>query len=163
MVEFSNYKRKLEESIDSVQLIGANHQTRLTSGYTANRGEAPPEVIKVNMQNLDYKILLILFFFLHLSCLCEGRPHRKRTVSEVQLMHNLGEHKHVQARQEWLQTRLWGIHTASAQDGRMEVDQVRSSDVNGSPLQLEDLPDLTSEEIQNALTFLEKLLKSKQS
>lgn len=75
-------------------------------------------------------------------------------------MHNLGEHRHVQARQEWLQMRLWGIHTALAQDSSTEVDQVRSSNVDGSQLQLEELPELTPEEIQNALSFLEKYLKS---
>uniref|UniRef100_A0A3Q0QSZ6 Parathyroid hormone n=1 Tax=Amphilophus citrinellus TaxID=61819 RepID=A0A3Q0QSZ6_AMPCI len=62
--------------------------------------------------------------------------HRKRTVSEVQFMHNRGEHKQVQERREWLQMRLRGIHTAG----------------------LDELSDLTSEEIQHALNVLEELL-----
>lgn len=72
-------------------------------------------------------------------------------------MHNFGEHKQVQARQEWLRMRLQGIHTAPALDSSMEVDKARSM------LHPEELPDLTPEEIQYALSFLEKLLMSKQS
>ncbi|XP_026222346.1 parathyroid hormone 1a [Anabas testudineus] len=109
------------------------------------------------MQNLDYKILFLLFCILYLAALCEGRPIRKRTVSEVQLMHNFGEHKQVQARQEWLQLRLRGIHTAPARDSSEEVDWAKSR------LHPEELPNLTPEEIQYALNYLEKLLKSKQS
>lgn len=80
-------------------------------------------------------------------------------------MHNFREHKQVQARQEWLQMRLWGIHTALAQESSRVVDQARSREVDQvrSRLHPEELPDLTSEEIQYALNFLEKLLKSKQS
>uniref|UniRef100_A0A8C4HQW8 Parathyroid hormone n=1 Tax=Dicentrarchus labrax TaxID=13489 RepID=A0A8C4HQW8_DICLA len=104
-------------------------------------------VIKVNMRNLDYKTVFISLCILHLFFVCEGRPIRKRTVSEVQLMHNLGEHRQVQERREWLQMRLRGIHTAR---------RLR-------PEELPDLSDLTPEEIQYALNLLEKLLKSKQS
>uniref|UniRef100_A0A3B4ZGX6 Parathyroid hormone n=1 Tax=Stegastes partitus TaxID=144197 RepID=A0A3B4ZGX6_9TELE len=82
-------------------------------------------------------IIIIIFILEFFSFL-----HRKRTVSEVQLMHNLGEHKQVQERRDWLQMRLRGIHTAT---------------------DLPELSDLTSEEIQHALNFLEKLLKSKPS
>uniref|UniRef100_A0A674NB34 Parathyroid hormone n=1 Tax=Takifugu rubripes TaxID=31033 RepID=A0A674NB34_TAKRU len=39
---------------------------------------------------------------------------QKRTVSEVQLMHNLGEHKQVQERREWLQRRLHGWEIQNA-------------------------------------------------
>lgn len=37
----------------------------------------------------------------------------KRAINEVQLMHNLGVHKHVELRQDWLQMKLQEIHTAS--------------------------------------------------
>uniref|UniRef100_A0A665T217 Parathyroid hormone n=1 Tax=Echeneis naucrates TaxID=173247 RepID=A0A665T217_ECHNA len=95
-------------------------------------------VRKVNM-NRDYTIV-------------------KRTVSEVQLMHNLGEHQQVQERRDWLQMRLRDIHTAAAaRGGGREVSRTRRR------LAAEKLPDLTPEEMQYALDFLEKLLKSKQS
>ncbi|XP_022602015.1 parathyroid hormone [Seriola lalandi dorsalis] len=109
------------------------------------------------MRNRDYKFVFMSLCILHLSTLCEGRPMRKRTVSEVQLMHNVGEHKQVQERQEWLQMRLRDIHTAAARGSSREVGRTRRR------LRPEDLPDLTPEEIQYALDFLEKLLKSKQS
>uniref|UniRef100_A0AAX7VQ00 Parathyroid hormone n=1 Tax=Astatotilapia calliptera TaxID=8154 RepID=A0AAX7VQ00_ASTCA len=73
----------------------------------------------------NIEVLFFLYFF-------------KRTVSEVQFMHNLGEHKQVQERREWLQMRLRGIHTAG----------------------LDELSDLTSDEIQHALNVLDELLKS---
>ncbi|GAA6231254.1 parathyroid hormone [Lates japonicus] len=109
------------------------------------------------MRNRDYTIVFISFCILHLSTLSEGRPLRKRTVSEVQLMHNVGEHKQVQERREWLQMRLRGIHTAAARGSSGEVGRTRRR------LRLDEFPDLTPEEIQYALNFLEKLLKSKHS
>lgn len=39
---------------------------------------------------------------------------RKRTISEVQLMHNVREHKQVGERQEWLHEKLKGIIVASS-------------------------------------------------
>uniref|UniRef100_A0A3Q3ILD7 Parathyroid hormone n=1 Tax=Monopterus albus TaxID=43700 RepID=A0A3Q3ILD7_MONAL len=102
------------------------------------------------MAHLDYKTVFLSLCILHLCTLCEARPLRKRTVGEVQFMHNLGEHKQVQE--------LRGIHTASAWGSR-ELGLVRSR------LRPEeaDLPSLTPDEIQYTLNFLEKLLKSKES
>lgn len=37
---------------------------------------------------------------------------RKRSVSEMQLMHNLGEHRHTVERQDWLQMKLQDVHSA---------------------------------------------------
>uniref|UniRef100_A0A3Q3XB72 Parathyroid hormone n=1 Tax=Mola mola TaxID=94237 RepID=A0A3Q3XB72_MOLML len=101
--------------------------------------------VSIEMPNLDYKIVVISLCILHLFALDEGRPLRKRAVSEVQLMHNLGEHQQVQDRREWLQMRLRGIHS------RLRPDE------------LPDLTHLTPEVIQYALDSLDKLLKSKQS
>ncbi|XP_035521564.1 parathyroid hormone 1a [Morone saxatilis] len=112
------------------------------------------------MRNLDYKTVFISLCILHLVFVCEGRPLRKRTVSEVQLMHNLGEHRQVQERREWLQMRLRGIHTALARGSSGEAGRSRR---RLRPEELPDLSDLTPEEIQYALNLLEKLLKSNQS
>ncbi|XP_030282902.1 parathyroid hormone 1a [Sparus aurata] len=112
------------------------------------------------MRNLDYKMVFISICILQVFALCEGRPLRKRTVSEVQLMHNLGEHKQVQERREWLQMRLRGIHTAPARGSSEEAGRPRR---RMRPEDLPDLSDLTPEEIQLALNLLEKLLKSKQT
>lgn len=75
-------------------------------------------------------------------------------------MHNLGEHKQVQERREWLQMRLRGIHTAGARNSSRETAGRRR---RRWPLRLEEmdeLSDLTSDEIQHALNVLDELLKS---
>lgn len=60
-------------------------------------------------------------------------------------MHNLGEHKQMQERLEWLQMRLWGIHTAPARGSSGEAGRTRR---RLHPEELPDLSDLTPEEIQ---------------
>uniref|UniRef100_A0A8C5G741 Parathyroid hormone n=1 Tax=Gouania willdenowi TaxID=441366 RepID=A0A8C5G741_GOUWI len=112
---------------------------------------------------MDYKLLLISVCFLRLSIHCQGRPLSKRTVSEVQLMHNLGAHKQVQDRREWLQLRVRGLHTAAARDGSGPVTAASWRRRKLTVDQLPELKELTAEEIQYALDLLEKLLKSKQS
>lgn len=92
--------------------------------------------------------------------MCHYPIYRKRTVSEVQLMHNMGELKQVQERREWLQMRLQGIHTAPAWGSSGEAGRTRR---RLRPEELPDLSDMTPEEIQYALNLLEKLLKSKHS
>ncbi|XP_042337327.1 parathyroid hormone-like [Plectropomus leopardus] len=116
----------------------------------------------VNKRSLDHKTVFLSLCILHLLTLCGGRPLRKRTVSEVQLMHNIGELKQVQERRDWLQLRLQGIHTAPAwrPGSGGEVDRARR---RLRPEDLPDLSDMTPEDIQHALNLLEKLLKSKQS
>ncbi|XP_028264407.1 parathyroid hormone 1a [Parambassis ranga] len=110
---------------------------------------------------MDYRILFVSLCVLHLSFYCQGRPLRKRTVSEVQLMHNVGERKQVQERREWLQMRLRGIHTTATRDSSAEAAERRRKKLR--PWEVLELRDMTSEEIQQALDFLDKLLKSKQS
>ncbi|XP_068460101.1 parathyroid hormone 1a [Clinocottus analis] len=99
------------------------------------------------MRLLDYKNLFLSLCIVQLFPLGEGRPRRKRTVSEVQLMHDLGELKQAQERRRWLQMRLRGIHGEEA----------------GATRRTPDLSNMTPEEIQFALNLLEQLLKSKHS
>ncbi|XP_029992446.1 parathyroid hormone 1a [Sphaeramia orbicularis] len=120
-------------------------------------------VIKDNMRNLDCKIVLLSLCILHISTLSEGRPLRKRAVSEAQLMHNHGEYKQLQERKDWLQMRLQAILPTLDRDSEEKVQPKRRR------LHLENLHDLhylhklTEEEIKHAITILEKLLESKQS
>ncbi|XP_034082938.1 parathyroid hormone 1a [Gymnodraco acuticeps] len=111
------------------------------------------------MHSLEYQTLFISLCILHLCPLCEARPLRKRTVSEVQLMHNLGELKQVQERREWLQLRLRGIHGGPARASSGDAGRRRRP----RPEELPALRDMTPEDIQSALDVLEKLLKSKKS
>lgn len=45
--------------------------------------------------------------------------HRKRTISEVQLMHNVQEYKQVGERQDWLQDKLKKIVVVKPQRGQL--------------------------------------------
>lgn len=84
---------------------------------------------------------------------------RKRTVSEVQLMHNLGEHRQVQERLEWLQRRLRDFHSLSLNNNHDEPEWGRKG---MAFWEQPNLRDLTPDEIQYARNALEKLLKSQQ-
>lgn len=53
---------------------------------------------------MDFFLDLVLFYCVY----------RKRSISEVQLMHNVQEHKQVGERQDWLQEKLKGIIVASS-------------------------------------------------
>uniref|UniRef100_A0A3Q3KJ26 Parathyroid hormone n=1 Tax=Monopterus albus TaxID=43700 RepID=A0A3Q3KJ26_MONAL len=64
------------------------------------------------MFSLRYLETLALILFLA-SLLIEAKPLRKRAISEVQLMHNVQEHKQVGERQEWLQEKLKDIIVTS--------------------------------------------------
>lgn len=50
--------------------------------------------------------------------------NRRMALSEVQLMHNMGKHKQVQERQDWLQKRLEAIDTR-AMSGTATSDKGR--------------------------------------
>uniref|UniRef100_A0A8C5GWK2 Parathyroid hormone n=1 Tax=Gouania willdenowi TaxID=441366 RepID=A0A8C5GWK2_GOUWI len=75
------------------------------------------------LRHLEMLALLILL----VSFQTEARPlrKRKRTISEVQLMHNVREHKQVGERQEWLQKKLKDIivTNSKSQNGQSENDK----------------------------------------
>ncbi|NWI12471.1 PTHY protein, partial [Crypturellus soui] len=54
----------------------------------------------------------IIFYAICFFMKSDGRPMMKRSVSEMQLMHNLGEHRHAVERQDWLQMKLQDVHSA---------------------------------------------------
>lgn len=61
---------------------------------------------------------------------------RKRTISEVQLMHNVREHKQVGERQVWLQEKLKGIIVSKPQRGQsLDIKNVFPNDVLGCWIQ----------------------------
>uniref|UniRef100_G3NCX9 Parathyroid hormone n=1 Tax=Gasterosteus aculeatus TaxID=69293 RepID=G3NCX9_GASAC len=99
------------------------------------------------MRGLDRRNVLISLCIVHLLALSEGRPVRKRAVSEVQLMHDLGALKQARERRQWLQRRLQGAHAGLTRRERPEEPP--------------ELSGMTPEEIQLALNLLERLLKSK--
>uniref|UniRef100_A0A3B3HXB1 Parathyroid hormone n=1 Tax=Oryzias latipes TaxID=8090 RepID=A0A3B3HXB1_ORYLA len=76
----------------------------------------------------------------------------KRTVSEMQLMHNLGQQKQVEDRREWLLMRVRGIHNPAGRRGG-----------GGDPAEARRRRRLTAEDIRDALDLLEHLLEPKQA
>lgn len=81
-------------------------------------------------------------------------PQRKRSVSEVQLMHNVWEHKHTRDRHDWLQMKLGNIHSSGPTSGARRGPLL---------LDLPDSKDLTPEQITLAMNLLEKVLSSRHS
>ncbi|XP_074522623.1 parathyroid hormone 1b [Halichoeres trimaculatus] len=73
-----------------------------------------------SVRHLETLVLILLLFLANLYT--EAKPIRKRTISEVQLMHNVREHKQVGDRQDWLQEKLKDIIVASVkpQQGHSE-------------------------------------------
>ncbi|XP_026868080.1 parathyroid hormone 1b [Electrophorus electricus] len=68
---------------------------------------------------MDKTIVVILLWILcNLVLHLEGVPVGKRSISEVQLMHNVGEHKQVVERQDWLQVKLKTILIPSLNDSQ---------------------------------------------
>uniref|UniRef100_A0A8C6SJW7 Parathyroid hormone n=1 Tax=Neogobius melanostomus TaxID=47308 RepID=A0A8C6SJW7_9GOBI len=62
-----------------------------------------------SLKSLRMAILILVLAILF----SEAKPLRKRTISEVQLMHNVREHKQVGERQDWLHEKLKDIIVAS--------------------------------------------------
>ncbi|NXX67149.1 PTHY protein, partial [Spizella passerina] len=63
----------------------------------------------------------------------DGRPLVRRSVSEMQLMHNLGEHRHAVERQDWLQMKLQDVHSA-LEDARTQRPRGKDDVVLGRRL-----------------------------
>ncbi|NWI45056.1 PTHY protein, partial [Picathartes gymnocephalus] len=79
-------------------------------------------------------ILCAMWFF----TTSDGRPMLKRSVSEMQLMHNLGEHRHMVERQDWLQMKLQDVHSA-LEDARTQRPRSKDDLVLGRRLLPEHL------------------------
>ncbi|MBN3302128.1 PTHY protein, partial [Amia calva] len=107
---------------------------------------------------LDKIAFCALLCVLYYTSQSEGLPLRKRSVSEMQLMHNLGELKHVQERQEWLQMKLKDIHTASLKHSAEKGDRVRNRRL--LPQDFPELEELSPDDIEYICNLLEILLKA---
>lgn len=73
-----------------------------------------------------YYYYILLFIIVYYS-------YRKRTISEVQLMHNVQEHKQVGERQDWLQEKLKDIIVAGTKPQQSgNINNLFPNDVLGS-------------------------------
>ncbi|XP_026122156.1 parathyroid hormone 1b [Carassius auratus] len=70
--------------------------------------------------SLEKIMLFIVLWSLRGLPYLEGLPLSKRSISEVQLMHNVREHKEMIERQDWLQLKLNNIIIPSINDSQKE-------------------------------------------
>ncbi|XP_004613641.1 parathyroid hormone [Sorex araneus] len=54
--------------------------------------------------------VMIVMFAIYFLAQSYGKPIRKRSVSEIQFMHNLGKHLSSMERVEWLRKKLQDVH-----------------------------------------------------
>ncbi|KAF4110611.1 hypothetical protein G5714_007642 [Onychostoma macrolepis] len=72
------------------------------------------------IRSLEKIMLIIVLWGLCSLLYLEGLPISKRSISEVQLMHNVREHKEMLERQDWLQLKLNNILIPSINDSQKE-------------------------------------------
>ncbi|KFO86769.1 Parathyroid hormone [Buceros rhinoceros silvestris] len=94
----------------------------------------------------------------------DGRPMMKRSVSEMQLMHNLGEHRHTVERQDWLQMKLQDVHSAF-EDGRTQRPRNKDDVVLGETRSRRRLPEhlraMQKKSIDLDKAYMDVLFKTK--
>ncbi|KAF7659015.1 hypothetical protein LDENG_00004610 [Lucifuga dentata] len=81
-----------------------------------------------SLRYLETMVLILLLTSLHI----EAKPLRKRSISEVQLMHNVREHKQVGERQDWLQEKLKNITVTSAKPQHGQSENIRAVNNNNN-------------------------------
>ncbi|XP_054246668.1 parathyroid hormone [Indicator indicator] len=102
-------------------------------------------------------ILYAICFFTN----SDGRPMMKRSVSEMQLMHNLGEHRHTVERQDWLQMKLQDVHSA-LEDTRNQRPQNKDDIVLGETRNQRLLPEhLQKKSINLDKAYMDVVFKTK--
>ncbi|XP_041635311.1 parathyroid hormone 1b [Cheilinus undulatus] len=78
----------------------------------------------LSLRQVETLILIAILFLA--SFYTEAKPVRKRTISEVQLMHNVREHKQVGDRQDWLQEKLKDIIVASVKPQQGQSGNIKN-------------------------------------
>lgn len=76
-------------------------------------------------------------------------------------MHNLGQHKQLEDRREWLLMRVRGIHNPAGGPGGGDAEARRRRRLR--PEELSGLDGLTAEDIRDTLDLLEHLFEPKQT
>uniref|UniRef100_H3C1I1 Parathyroid hormone n=1 Tax=Tetraodon nigroviridis TaxID=99883 RepID=H3C1I1_TETNG len=75
-----------------------------------------------SLRHFETLTLVLFLSSLHV----EAKSLRKRTISEVQLMHNVREHKQAGERQYWLQEKLKDITVVSAKPQHAQLGNSKS-------------------------------------
>ncbi|XP_043084377.1 parathyroid hormone 1a [Puntigrus tetrazona] len=108
------------------------------------------KMVSINLGILEKTVVLFFICILFYSTYGDSKPLGKRAINEVQLMHNLGVHKHVEMRQDWLQMKLREIHTASEKKSQEKTGLL--------PDIVSNLKDLNPREAEDIIAVLEKLM-----
>uniref|UniRef100_A0A4W4EVE7 Parathyroid hormone n=1 Tax=Electrophorus electricus TaxID=8005 RepID=A0A4W4EVE7_ELEEL len=103
----------------------------------------------VSIKSVNKTIVFLSICVMYHTVQGDCRPLR-RSISEVQLMHNVGVRKHVQERQDWLEAKMRDIHTASLRNAE-------SVTTRRLPQDIPDLKDITPSELAYILNILDKL------
>ncbi|NXC23594.1 PTHY protein, partial [Campylorhamphus procurvoides] len=98
----------------------------------------------------------VIFYAMCFLTQSDGRPMVKRSVSEMQLMHNLGEHRHAVERQDWLQMKLQDVHSA-LEDAGTQRPRNKDDIVLGRRL----LPAMQKKSIDLDKAYMDVLFKTK--
>uniref|UniRef100_K7FA62 Parathyroid hormone n=1 Tax=Pelodiscus sinensis TaxID=13735 RepID=K7FA62_PELSI len=100
----------------------------------------------------------IVIYAICIFATSDGRPAMKRSVSEMQLMHDLGEHLHTVERQDWLQLKLHDVHSApeALVDARTQRPRKKDDIVLGEIRNRRLLPGHLQAAVQKKPIVLEK-------
>ncbi|XP_026058269.1 parathyroid hormone-like [Carassius auratus] len=109
-----------------------------------------PKMVSINHGLLEKTVVLFSICILFYSTHGDSKPLGKRAINEVQFMHNLGVHKHVELRQDWLQMKLREIHTASEKKNEEKTGLL--------PDIIPNLKHLNPREAEDIIAVLEKLM-----
>ncbi|CAK6449216.1 unnamed protein product [Pipistrellus nathusii] len=85
------------------------------------------------MSAKDMVKVMIVMFAICFFAKSDGKPI-KRSVSEIQLMHNLGKHLNAMERMEWLKKKLQDVHNFVARGASI----IPKDDVSPRPRRKED-------------------------
>ncbi|CAM4531504.1 unnamed protein product [Leuciscus chuanchicus] len=101
-----------------------------THKYDTEQHMDPLSITMLPIRSLEKPVLIIVLWGLCSLLYLEGAPLSKRSISEVQLMHNVREHKEMLERQDWLQLKLNNILIPSLNDSQKE----QKGKNNGPPI-----------------------------
>ncbi|KAM4845470.1 parathyroid hormone isoform 1-T1 [Thomomys bottae] len=90
-------------------MLGKHSTTRPNSQALLENSMKKSAKVKMMSTKNMAKVMMIVLVICFLTK-TDGKPVRKRAVSEIQLMHNLGKHLASMERVEWLRKKLQDVH-----------------------------------------------------
>ncbi|KAJ7412745.1 Parathyroid hormone [Pitangus sulphuratus] len=151
-----NMNHHLSETLKELNAI---FSSSLNSGYTMSKQKCTQLKSLVNKTH-SFGPLSVMYTF-DMPSLANMDDIGKRSVSEMQLMHNLGEHRHAVERQDWLQMKLQDVHSA-LEDARTQRPRNKDDIVLGQRLLPEHLRAAMQKKSMNLdKAYMDVLFKTK--